>query len=269
MILSRASQKGFFACFLDTMRHLRHCEVFKKKCFIYWGQESLYYDNQYGENVWEYYFENINIFNNNQSGVLSDYIELFEYDNLNFRESMNYLINKYVKFKPFVLDIIDNLVKVDSNILGVHVRKTDKNTPHFHGENDMSLPLDNETYFNHIDDNIKYFDNIYLASDDTETIKFFIEKYGDKIIYNKDCFRSNGNISIHANYKQISGFKKGLDVLIDCLCLSRCKYLIKSTSNVSSTAQFINLNLKSLNLNEIYRSDKREQEYNIYSEKYV
>ena len=101
MIISKASPKGFFACFLDTMRHIRNCEVFKKECYIHWGQESLYYDNNYGENVWEYYFENINIFDNNQTGYLSDYIELFEYDDLNFRQSMNYLINKYVKNNCF------------------------------------------------------------------------------------------------------------------------------------------------------------------------
>jgi hypothetical protein len=269
MIISKASQKGFFACFLDTMRHIRHCEVFKKECYIHWGQESLYYDNENGENVWEYYFENINTFNNNQIGYLSDYIELFEYDDLDFKQSMNYLINTYVKIKPFVLEIIDNLIKIDENVLGLHIRKTDKNTPHFHGESEIALPLDNEIYFKHIDDNLKYFDKIFLASDDIETINIFIEKYGDKIIYNKDCFRSSGNISIHAHHKDISGFKKGLDVLIDCLCLSRCKYLIKSTSNVSSTAQFFNLNLKSLNLNEIYKGDNRERDYNIYSEKYV
>jgi hypothetical protein len=269
MIISRASQKGFFACFLDTMRHIRHCEVFKKDFYIYWGEESLYYDNNYGKNVWEYYFENINIFDNNQTGNLSDYIELFEYDDLNFRQSMNHLINKYVKIKPFILDIIDNLVKTDDNVLGVHIRKTDRYLPQLHGLNETSIPLDNEIYFKHIDDNLKYFDKIFLASDDTETINIFIEKYGDKILYNKECFRSNGDVSIHAHYKNISGFKKGLDVLIDCLCITRCKYLIKSTSNVSSTAQFFNLNLKSINLNEIYKKDMTEQDYNIYSEKYV
>jgi len=85
-----------------------------------------------------------------------------------------------------------------------------------------------------------------------------------KVIY-LDAFRSSGNMSIHNNFFEISGYKKGLEVLLDSLILSNCGHLIRSSSNVGAAAQFLNLNLTHTNVNELEAGDCREQEYNLYS----
>jgi hypothetical protein len=70
-------------------------------------------------------------------------------------------------------------------------------------------------------------------------------------------------MSIHNNYPEISGYRKGLEVLVDCFMLSSCGHIIRSTSNVGSAAQFINLDLTHTNINEIELGDFREKEYNL------
>ena len=85
----------------------------------------------------------------------------------------------------------------------------------------------------------------------------------NKSVKSIDAFRSYDHVSIHGNYPDISGYKKGLDVVLDCYILSNCGHLIRSTSNVGSAAQFINLNLTHTNVNMIELGDNREQEYNL------
>ena len=87
--------------------------------------------------------------------------------------------------------------------------------------------------------------------------------YGDKMIDNIKL-RGDGHNAIHTSNRN-NGYIKGLESLIDSYILSNCGFLIRSTSNLSSFSMFLNLKLECININEIFRNDIREHEFNIYS----
>ena len=128
----------------------------------------------------------------------------------------------------------------------------------------MSLPIDDEIVFKLIDDKLyEGFEKIYLATDCEETYNNFSKRYNNTII-NVDRIRGINNNTIHTSNTN-DGYRKGLEALIDCYMLSKCGFLLRSTSNLSSFSMFMNLDLECININEIYRNDIREHEFNIYS----
>lgn len=269
MFISLPIGVGFFGDFCTVLRHLSIAEQQNTPLYVYWNHLSLYYDEQVGNNAWEYYFKNTSERPTEQTEIIykKDVPDLICKDGMNFRQTMNFLINKYIKFSDKVLPIIEEIQnKISSyNTLGVHVRRTDKLQPFAHGE--PMLPIENSHYKEYINLLIeKYnFEKIFLATDDADTLNEFKETFKNKIMY-INSFRSTGDVSVHCNYKNISGYKKGLDVLIDSLALSKCKFLLRGTSNVSSAAQFFNLELKHINLNELLKQDYRETPFNLITE---
>lgn len=258
---------GFFANFTQVIRKLSNYNGIDN-LYVDWNKHnSLYYDVNYGENVWEYYFENFSTFKD--SDIYNGYIELKLLENSNFRQTFNFLYSKYIKLKDNVkneFNIINNEFFINKKVLGIHIRNTDKFMGHLHGE-PMGIPVNNGLFKKHIDEIVDNFDYIYLATDSINTFNEIVNIYGDKII-KTNRFMSLDETPIHHANHNISGYKKGLDVLLDVLHLSKCEYLIRSTSNVSSTSMFINTNLECLNLNEIYLNDKREHDFNIISKRY-
>jgi len=258
---------GFFANFIDAIRRISDVENKNDKWFVHWGEQCPYYDVNYGTNAWEYYFENKYSY---EPGSLRDDVpEAVLLPGKNFRETLNFYIQKYIKLKPAVQETFDAFSKKihQYNTLGVHIRKTDKNNATSYGEPASAIPVNNDDYKKYIDFLIERdgYNKIFLATDDIDCLNYFKEIYKGKILYT-DAFRSQGNYSIHNNYKNVSGFKKGLDVLIECLSLSQCNFLLRSTSNVSSTAQFFNTSLKHININEVLKGDTREHDFNLISE---
>jgi hypothetical protein len=229
---------------------------------------SLYYDSEYGENVWEYYFEKIDgDFDSITENILNNYIEIKQVDGLNLRETFNKYYFEFIKLNSKTQEIIElNTSKVDSKTLGLHLRKTDKYNGSLFNE-PMAIPIDDKLVVNLIDSVLNNFDKIYLATDCIDTYEFFLNKYPKYIIPNNKL-RGRGLNAIHTSNKN-NGYIKGLESLIDCYSLSKCGFLIKSTSNLSCFSMFLNLKLECINLNEVFRDDKREHEFNIYSKKKI
>lgn len=255
------TNKGFFALSSDTARHISHCINNNEKFFIKWGTETLYYDQHYGDNVWEYFYKQPYELTDT-STIVSDYIDLIRIENSSFRETMNFIYSKY-----FILnENIESNIKqsysffTENNVLGVHVRRTDKFIIGCHGTTIQQSPVDLNLFKKEIDAVVDDYDAIYLATDCQETCDYFKKIYGKKLIYNKNTFRGSGVQGTHSGYRHISGFKKGFDVLADVIYLSKCKHLIRSSSNVSLTALYLNLELTHTNLNEKYLNDS-EHEY--------
>lgn len=268
MKIIRSRSVGFFSDFCTVIRNISNFEYKKEPWGILWGGESCYYDPQYGHNVWEYYFEPTSASVGNDTTV--EFPELKLLDGKNFRETMHYYINKFVKLNNTVTNILkanDEGFK-KNNVLGVHIRRTDKFDYVLHYEPTEAEPVSLDKIEDVIDKLLctKKYNKIYLATDDTECYEKFKTKYDKKII-SIDAFRSSGKQCIHFNHKNISGYKKGLDALLDCIFLSKCSFLVRSTSNLSTVSQFFNPDLKHINVNEIFNGDKREEAYNLISEK--
>lgn len=247
---------GFFSVFRGTVGTFKLIDEKGMVPFVEWNN-TLYNESKFGKNAWEYYFE--------QPSNLSESDEICEIKNHHIlprqydsRIFMNQMIKKYVKPKSFILEEVSKFEKLlENNALGVHIRMTDKYNCMNHGEPESGRPVNLDLYIKHIDNYLKNNDcNIFLATDDSRCLRTIKKEFGEIVIH-RDAIRSYGAKSIH-HHTEGNGFKKGLDVLLDCLILSKCSHMIKGISNVSLCAAFFNLNLTSINLNSIYNNDTRE-----------
>lgn len=283
MKIITAENKGFFACVLDALRHMRLCEEAKEDFRVEWGPESLYYDASKGLNAWEYFFKQPD------SGVeyltsypptqtVHGYVDIPETGD-DFRKTMNRLINKYIRYSDEVQQHNKKLLSSmpnntglhnDVGVLGVHIRYTDKFNWRSYGEPDSARPIDIETYLKYAELILERrgLTHIFLASDNIESVNAFSKRFGDKLLF-IDCPRSTGVEAIHSGMKHVSGKTKGMSVLIDVIGLSHCDFLLRSTSNVGSFAQFMNTRLDHINLNEILQGDTREQQYGLKSDESI
>jgi len=128
-------------------------------------------------------------------------------------------------------------------VLGVHIRGTDK-TARIGGR--KILP---EEYFPYIDKIVQAKNaKIFLATDDQSYFEIFKKKYD---IYNlENILRHKENIFLNTENKE--NYKKGLDVLMDCLCLSKCDFILRGSSAVSEFAIYFNNKLHGRSLNLQY-----------------
>lgn len=260
MKIIKGSPKGFFGVANDTARHISQCIQNNEEWFIEWGNETLYYDLTYGNNVWEYYFKQS--FNKKHlHQIVQDYTELILLKNNSFRSTMNYIYTNYFILNDNIEEKISANYKLfeDNKVLGVHIRRTDKFLVGMYGTTYKHTPVDLELFKAEIDMIVDNYDYIYLATDCTDTVKYIKELYGKKVICNINAIRGNNTISIHNNFKNLSGYIKGLNVLTDAFYLSKCKHLIRSSSNVSITSLYLNLNLTYLNVNEKYLNDSEKE----------
>lgn len=156
------------------------------------------------------------------------------------------LVRKYIFFSDDFNDYLYHggaflLGKNDINqnrVLGVHVRLTD----HFlHGE---LLPI--EYYLQQVRQRINGFTHVYLATDSIEAFNAFAHEFGNRLLYQK-CERLHGHRAIQ-NTPGMDPIKIGREVLLDCINLSRCQYLLKTASNVTHAALFFNPELQYKNI---------------------
>jgi hypothetical protein len=267
MVISNSRNAGFFAELTTVIRHIKKVRDENKFLYVDWNeQNSLYYDVNHGKNVWEYYYETIDgDLACEIDYILNDYITIKPLEGLNLRQTFSQIYNNNIKLNQHTKNIIErNLNLVDCKTLGVHLRKTDKFLGSSFNEQ-MAIPVEDELVFKIVDEKLanKIFDRVFLATDCDDTYKNFKSRYGN-LIMTVERIRGTGTQAIHTSNRK-NGYIKGLESLIDSYILSKCGFLIRSTSNLSSFSMFLNLNLECVNINEIFRGDKREHEFNIYS----
>lgn len=265
MVISNSSRAGFFAELCNVIRHIKRIKEENNKVYVNWNEtNSLYFDKDFGPNVWEYYFNPVdNLEENKITYQLHGYIDMIPYQGMDMRKTFNFVYTNYIKINQKTTNIInEELSKIDSNTLGIHIRKTDKFLSEKFNE-PMSHPVDDQLVFEIVDKKMESYNKIFLATDCQETYESYKKRYGSKII-ETDRIRGIGDKAPHTS-NNINGYKKGLESLLDSYILSNCGFLIRSTSNLSSFSMFMNLNLDCININEIFRNDTREHEFNIYS----
>jgi len=258
--LIKSSNAGFFSNFRGTIYTFHKCNELGITPYVQWVG-GLYSDPNKGSNWWEYYFEQIGDINDKDKIHLSHDMSWNRQEIT--RERSNKLIKQYVKIKPHIKDKINGFWSENfnptNNVLGIHLRLTDKFNCTSHGEPATGRPISVEEYIKHANIYIEKNDNvkIFLATDSIDDIKKMEEAFGDRLVYRKDVIRSSGTRSVHHGMKG-DNYKKGEDVLIDCLLLSKCNFLFKGISNVAVCTLFFNNELEHFNLNEYYNKDMRE-----------
>ncbi|MCP4316808.1 MAG: hypothetical protein GY789_12545 [Hyphomicrobiales bacterium] len=88
---------------------------------------------------------------------------------------------------------------------------------------------------------------IFAASDQEQFIDRLKRRYGDRVL-SYEAIRTRGKRNPF-ELEDGKGYRKGEDVLIDCLLLSKCDYLLKCTSAVGEFAMYFNPDLECIDMN--------------------
>jgi hypothetical protein len=196
------------------------------------SQEAIKLSEEHPESVYSFPFGKW------RSKYLGDLDDWYDLQRAKGRET----VGKYVRPKAHILQKVSSFYEEhfsDCFVLGVHIRGTDLH---------YAPVVSPAEYFPHIDAVLEKEPSlkIFLATDQAQYIPVFEKRYGDKVAYS-DSFRSDNEVAPFQR-TELSPYKKGEDVLLDILLLSKANFLIKGSSNVGEMAMYFNPNLECLDL---------------------
>lgn len=295
LITINHSNAGFFAQMNFVLNQLAYAEKHNYLPVVFLGEDALdgpnpYYDEQYGDNVWNYYFEPVagNTYEEIRRILFSDefplndsdivkltseqlwymqagdpesiyaypfgyFIDKYNYDPDWYekqRTKANKIVKKYITLKKNIQreidDFCDHYLK-GHNVLGIHMRGTDKGLAGSHPQ--INRKVKPKEYYPFIDKYISHNKGckIFLATDQIQYVDILRKRYGDRVLA-YGATRSDGVVN---PFQQNDGnnYKKGKDVLIDCLLLSKSDFLLKCASAVGEFATYFNPTIRSIDLN--------------------
>lgn len=125
-----------------------------------------------------------------------------------------------------------------TRVIGVHYRGTDFQ----YGYKRHPKMLKLNDYYGAIDglmDQSQEECRIFLATDEEKAIGLFKERYGDRVIYFPDAYRSENGEPVHfsKDSRRLHNYRLGMEILRDMTSLSRCDYLVSGLSQVSFCAR--------------------------------
>lgn len=246
---------GFFCCYQSAVGFLDFCEQEQPMGFEIFWERGLYFDEKVGPNWWEYYFEPVKV-GEMKEGDNVEHIGDSPKSHWNThvisdmsRERACEIIQKYIKLKPYLKNKIDQFCDLYINnryVIGIHFRGSDKSSE----SPRVAFSVVKDEILKVINGRSDY--TIFVATDEQGFINYMTEKFGNKIVYNFDAIRSQDNSPIHhfEGKPMNDPYKLGLDAVIDSYLLSKTNIMIRTQSNLSSSAANINPNLRVINLNK-------------------
>ncbi|MDH3386392.1 MAG: hypothetical protein OEN02_00685 [Gammaproteobacteria bacterium] len=268
---------GFSALITYALNGVRRAESFNWLPVVDFTRNDTphFYDPEYGNNVWEYYFEPVADLGSTklrqwlESGkVNSEQIhrytdaEVVEWHVIDpdrittfwgptdvddrqtwmaeKRQLGREYVGKYVRLKPHIGNKLERLharLFHAPVMFGVHIRGTDFS---------YAKPTAIDEYFVAIETRIEQQGladfGIFLATDQLQFVTAFNQRFPNRVV-TCDAARSSNDVAPF-KLKDVSAYKKGEDVLLDILLLSRCDYLFKSVSAVGEYALWFNPRLE-------------------------
>lgn len=268
---------GFSALLLYTLNGIRKAQELNAIPVINFNKENTpdFYDSEYGVLIWNYYFDPISPFSyqqvmdfvsTGQIGPDQVYVPTSEevMDAHHTEENrlatfwasetpenkMQWMtekralgreyVSQYLSPKSHIAKKVSEFVATHFEqryVFGVHIRGTDFN---------YAQATPTETYFREIDQlivnkGITHY-KVFLATDQTQFLDAFKNKYGTNLIC-YDALRSADHVAPFRK-KTSNPYKKGEDVLIDILLLSKCDFLLKGPAAVGEVALWFNQRLE-------------------------
>lgn len=255
------SGDGFFALFRASLNYLYFSSTLNLEPYIIWGTNVAYYEKNnpiFADNVFLYYFNQVS------NNCIDSYKYVIDsmwahqtiaenikgtsnggyYTNDDYIFKLGRIIKKYISLNKFTQNKISlDLRKIEINKrdnsdkekrwLGIHIRGTD------YKQNCIEHPAMPSIvdYYEVIDELLKknIFDEIFLATDDSDFQADFISRYGEKVHFYSDVLRLSGDESVafSNNKRENHKYLLGYEVLRDAITLSLCDGLICGLSQVS------------------------------------
>lgn len=246
---------GFFAEYRRTLNYLYYADQLHLIPYLAYTQDYTYAEDHPVNghtNPFEYYYEQPCV----QEADLSTY--RYEVENrdcdLNYSRALK-PENGYDLSEEYVVAIADIIKRYirpnqetqammrkaeaflgERKTLGVHVRLTDFKQ-NYYGHPTCITP---DQHLQATKDAVeKYgFEQVFLATDDVETVEMFREEFGDRLLTYEDVTRSDGkeSVAFSKGTRENHHYLLGLEVLRDMYTLSICDGLIAGKSQVSICA---------------------------------
>lgn len=212
-----------------------------------------YYEPEHGPNWWEYYFEPIHL------GEESNTIPFYTFNGPHpidcamdtefgmTRDEVHAILSRYVHPKPHILKRVDDFVEKNfqgKDVIGIHYRGTDKWSE--------APKASYRAVVKHVTEVIdqqqknKRKIRIFIATDEQPFLDFMKERFPNRIIVNDNASRSSTGEPVHKSQKNC--YQNGEDALVDCLLLSKCKVLVKTSSNLSLFSTYFNPDIPVVNV---------------------
>jgi SAM-dependent methyltransferase len=250
--------QGFFSVFLTVLNYV---DLYDKQGLaglqVDFRDTGLYYEAAFGSNSWTYFFEPLTL--GSVEGVDCEYHSIYEPGFVGYitefgisRQRLAELVKKYIRIKPAIQQEVDRLVAdqfQDKFVIGVHYRGTDKTCP-----SSEALPVSYEDVSKAVTDVVNQHQlqdyRVFVATDEERFLHYMQEAFPGKIIF-QDCLRSSTDAPVHFhNPKNTSPYMRGKEAVLDCLLLSRCHTLIRTSSYLSFSSCLFNPDLPVIVLNQ-------------------
>lgn len=259
-IKSGSESRGFFAQYRRVLNYLYYADAWGfipyiefDKSFPYSEEDEINGSN----NPFEYYYK--------QPCIAKEELSLYRYivnnrkcdlelseclkptNGYSFSEEylnvMAELSKKYILYNDKVQDYLDSSVDMllsNRCTLGVHVRLSDFKKNYF--GHPVCVTADKHLECAKRAMNLGNYEQVFLATDDEDTVTLFREEFGDKVVYYSDVVRTKGDISVafSESNREHHRYRLGLEVLRDMVTLSKCNGLIAGKSQVSICAMIEN-----------------------------
>ncbi len=282
---------GFGAMVLQTLNQIRYCERNNLLPVVNYDADchSYFYDKQRGENMWEQYFEPLvppfdyqnlltlcaspdspvsigdlqNLDDNQMLHICEHHTDsIYSFTFADWRDNPpedlqqwyreqrtkgHQMFSRYIRVKQDIVEKVNDFYSQHFDghqMLGIHIRGTDLM---------YAPPVSPAEYFPHVDNWLRRQNRpkIFVATDQAQYLTAFQQRYSELVV-GYDSHRSINEI-VPVNLKEIPPHKKGEDVLIDTILLSRSEFLLKGASAVGEIALYMNPALRCLDL----ATDKR------------
>ena len=264
---------GFCALVLYVLNGIRKAEEMNAIPVVDLNKQNTpdFYDPDHGQNIWNYYFAPINTFSYKQvmgfvanGQILPDQIytptseevmnshhseknrlatfwaQETPSDKAKWMEEKRAIGRDYVKKYLQINSVISQKAQAviydnfqQNYVLGIHIRGTDFA---------YASPTPLDQYFSEIEkiisqNKLEHY-RIFIATDQEQYVKAFQERYQSKL-FHSNALRSDNHIApfrLQGN----NAYKKGEDVLIDMLVLSKCHHVIKGAAATGEMALWFN-----------------------------
>ena len=277
LVTSDHNNHGLFAQVERVLNQLYYAETRGLTPYIYLGQRvfnshdscdqgfNQYYEESRGDNVWEYYFDQVSDYRlgdpewkgrpvrllvasendvrrymiTKAGDAVTSYFAFKEYNDawhnirLRVRAIAYQLLSRWVRIKPELRQRAGKLIRewrMQSNyLIGVHLRGTDKAVH-------PKVPL--ERYTRYVDAYMNHHPGalVVLATDDRRFYEEFSKRYGSRMVSGSKGYPTRNIV----RDTHIDRYSKGADAIVDALLLAHTDFLLKSTSAVSEFAIWYN-----------------------------
>lgn len=143
-----------------------------------------------------------------------------------FRAEASVVWKRFFYLNDWMIGEVNKVEKeLQERTLSIHYRATDKKTEVKVYPPSLFASLCNDLI---MDMSIK---SVFLATDDSEALSYFLSNLKCKVIYQK-CSRSSGDVALHTRQGN-DPITIGKETLIDLFLMSKHKYFISGESNMS------------------------------------